>query len=92
MESKRLLPYSIILIFFVQFSVFPVSAQKVGLSQFAKWKPRNLGPSGMSGRITAIDAVVDDPKTVYLGAASGVSGKPLMEERPGPQYLTNSPS
>ncbi len=25
----------------------------------------------MSGRITAIDAVVDDPKTVYLGAASG---------------------
>ena len=46
-------------------------AQKVNLDQFKSWKPRNIGPAGMSGRITAIDAVVADPNTIYLGAASG---------------------
>ncbi|MFM2232590.1 MAG: hypothetical protein RJB31_1291 [Bacteroidota bacterium] len=46
-------------------------AQKVSLDQFKSWKPRNIGPAGMSGRITAIDAVVADPNTIYLGAASG---------------------
>ena len=71
MHRKRSFYPYIFLLFFVQLSSFQVSAQKTGLSQFSKWKPRNLGPSGMSGRITAIDAVVDDPKTVYLGAASG---------------------
>jgi photosystem II stability/assembly factor-like uncharacterized protein len=71
MHRKRSFYPYIILLFLIQLSTFQASAQKTGLSQFAKWKPRNLGPSGMSGRITAIDAVVDDPKTVYIGAASG---------------------
>ena len=71
--------------------ISPVSAQKINLSHFANWKPRNLGPSGMSGRITAIDAVVNDPKTVYLGAASGgvwktinagASWTPVFDEQP----------
>lgn len=46
-------------------------AQKISLDQFKSWKPRNIGPAGMSGRITSIDAVVADPNTIYLGAASG---------------------
>ncbi len=46
-------------------------AQQVKLEQFKNWKPRIIGPSGMSGRITAIDAVVDNPNIIYLGAASG---------------------
>ena len=46
-------------------------AQKVSLDQLKTWKPRNIGPAGMSGRITSIDAVVADPNTIYLGAASG---------------------
>ncbi|GAB5525385.1 MAG: hypothetical protein Roseis2KO_32570 [Roseivirga sp.] len=32
---------------------------------------RNVGPANMSGRITAIDVERRDPKTIYLGAASG---------------------
>lgn len=48
-----------------------LSAQQVKLEQFKNWKPRIIGPSGMSGRITAIDAVVDNPNIIYLGAASG---------------------
>lgn len=30
-----------------------------------------MGPATMSGRITAIDAVYDDPNTIYVGTASG---------------------
>jgi photosystem II stability/assembly factor-like uncharacterized protein len=41
------------------------------LSRFADMKPRNIGPAGMSGRITTIDAVVDDPRHIWLGSASG---------------------
>lgn len=48
-----------------------VLSQKVGLDRFAGWKPRNIGPAGMSGRITAIDAVVEDPRQIWLGSASG---------------------
>ena len=51
--------------------VLSLSAQKVSLDQFKNWKPRNIGPAGMSGRITAIDVVVADPDTWYIGAASG---------------------
>ena len=47
------------------------NAQKVSLEQFKNWKPRNIGPAGMSGRITTIDAVVSNPNTIYVGAASG---------------------
>jgi len=47
------------------------TAQKVSLDQFKNWKPRNIGPAGMSGRITAIDAVASNANTIYVGAASG---------------------
>ncbi len=66
-------------------------AQKVNLDQFKSWTPRNIGPAGMSGRITAIDAVVADPNTIYLGAASGgvwkttnqgASWEAVFEEQP----------
>ncbi len=54
-----------------------VTAQKPGLEQFKNWKPRNIGPAGMSGRITAIDAVVANPDIIYLGSASGGVWKTL---------------
>ena len=50
---------------------FITSAQKISLEQFKNWKPRNIGPAGMSGRITAIDAVVANPNIIFVGAASG---------------------
>ena len=69
-----------------------VSAQQVKLDQhFKNWQPRCIGPSGMSGRITAIDALNDNPNTIYLGAASGgvwksenagADWKPLFDEQP----------
>jgi photosystem II stability/assembly factor-like uncharacterized protein len=49
----------------------PVPAVPMSLTQFKNLKPRNIGPAGMSGRITAIDAVVANPNIFYVGAASG---------------------
>ena len=46
-------------------------AQKVNLEQFKNMKPRNIGPAGMSGRVTAIDAVIANPDIIYVGTASG---------------------
>lgn len=41
-------------------------------SQWLKETPlRNVGPGGMSGRITAIDVVTSSPKVMYIGTASG---------------------
>ncbi len=34
-------------------------------------KPRNIGPGGMSGRVTAIDVVQTEPDVMYVGTASG---------------------
>ncbi len=33
--------------------------------------PRNIGPGGMSGRVTAIDVVLKNPDIIYVGTASG---------------------
>jgi len=34
-------------------------------------KPRNIGPGGMSGRVTSIDVVNANPDIMYVGTASG---------------------
>ena len=46
-------------------------AQALNTNEFKNWKPRNIGPAGMSGRITAVDAVVANPNIIFIGAASG---------------------
>jgi photosystem II stability/assembly factor-like uncharacterized protein len=47
-------------------------AQQANLSaEFKNLKARSIGPAGMSGRVTAIDAVHAQPNTIYIGAASG---------------------
>ncbi len=52
-------------------------------------KPRNIGPGGMSGRVTAIDVVHQNPDIIYAGTASGglwksssggVSWKPIFDK------------
>ena len=80
--------------FFILFFLMigSVQGQQVNLQQhFKQWKPRNIGPAGMSGRIVAIDAVHANPSIIYLGAASGgvwkttnggASWNPLFDEQP----------
>ncbi|MDZ4714087.1 MAG: hypothetical protein SH819_01340 [Cytophagales bacterium] len=46
-------------------------SQKLNMEKFKGMKPRSIGPASMSGRITAIDAVISNPDIIYAGAASG---------------------
>jgi len=48
-----------------------VFSQKLDMELLKNLKPRNIGPAGMSGRITSIDVVEDSPDIMYVGAASG---------------------
>ena len=52
------------------FAVHPAHAQ-LDIDKFEAMKARSVGPAGMSGRVTAIDAVIDNPDLLYIGTASG---------------------
>ena len=45
--------------------------QTLNMDKLKGMKPRSIGPAGMSGRITAIDAVASDRNIIYAGSASG---------------------
>ncbi|WP_416439355.1 VPS10 domain-containing protein [Phnomibacter sp. MR] len=84
---KKLL-WAFLLLLLVQAS----QAQLVNLAtDFKNLKARNIGPAGMSGRVTAIDAVHSNPDIIYIGAASGgvwkttnggASWTPIFDEQP----------
>jgi len=68
-----------------------VTAQKISLDRFKNLKARSIGPAGMSGRVTSVDAVVSNPDIIYLGTASGGIWKtenagnswaPIFDEQP----------
>ena len=46
-------------------------AQDFNMSVLQDMQPRNIGPAGMSGRVTAIDVVQSNPDIMYVGTASG---------------------
>ena len=48
-----------------------VFAQEFDMKLIQDMKPRNIGPGGMSGRVTAIDVVHKNPDIMYVGTASG---------------------
>src|SRR5262245_7431883 len=81
---------TILTLVYAGFCVVALS-QKISLTQFKNMKPRNIGPAGMSGRITAIDGIAASPNTIYVGAASGgvwkttnggQSWSPVFDEQP----------
>ena len=68
---------------------FLSSAQTYDMELFEGMKPRNIGPAGMSGRVTAVDVVRDNKDIIYVGTASGglwksegggVVWKPIFDE------------
>ena len=56
------------MLFLASLSIY---AQDISLDLFKNLTPRNIGPGGMSGRVTAIDAVHSNPDIMYVGTASG---------------------
>ena len=58
-------------VYFLLFCIFSSFSQTIDFSNLKNLNIRNIGPANMSGRITAIDVVVNNPKIMYVGAASG---------------------
>lgn len=66
-------------------------AQDIDFSQFEQIKARNIGPAGMSGRVTAIDVDLSNTDRIFVGTASGgvwlsenrgISWKPIFDDNP----------
>ncbi|WP_179339671.1 WD40/YVTN/BNR-like repeat-containing protein [Winogradskyella ludwigii] len=53
------------------FCITSLSAQEFSMDLVKNMTPRNIGPGGMSGRVTAIDVVNKNPDVMYVGTASG---------------------
>jgi len=58
---------SLVMLFCITF----LSAQEFSMDLVKNMTPRNIGPGGMSGRVTAIDVVLSNPDIMYVGTASG---------------------
>ncbi|MBC2839383.1 hypothetical protein [Robiginitalea sp. SC105] len=68
----------------------PLFSQQFNTKLAGDLKPRNIGPGGMSGRVTTIDVVTSDPEVMYAGTASGglwkstsggVKWEPIFEDQ-----------
>lgn len=69
----------------------PLIGQKVDVEQLKAMKIRNIGPAGMSGRVTSIDVINNQPNTIYVGTASGgvwksssggIDWTPIFDDQP----------
>ena len=68
-----------------------VQAQKIDVTKLENLKMRNIGPAGMSGRVTSIDVNLSSPENIFIGTASGgvwhsnsggVRWEPIFDEAP----------
>jgi photosystem II stability/assembly factor-like uncharacterized protein len=57
--------------FFASLMLSLTLAQTLDMELFPDMNPRNIGPAGMSGRVTSIDVVTQNPDVMYVGSASG---------------------
>ena len=63
---------SLVVSVLVVFLCLPLATgQQLDVDKLKEMKARSIGPAGMSGRVTAIDAVVHNPDIIYIGTASG---------------------
>ncbi len=76
---------SILFLFITSF----LFSQEFSIDLVKNMKPRNIGPGGMSGRVTTIDVVQSNPDIMYVGTASGgiwkstsggIKWKPVFEK------------
>jgi photosystem II stability/assembly factor-like uncharacterized protein len=85
--SRKILVF--IFAFFI--SLVQLPGQKIDMGLFNGIKPRNIGPAGMSGRVTAIAADPRNTDILFIGTASGglwkttnagTTFKPVFDEQP----------
>ncbi|MFK8103108.1 MAG: WD40/YVTN/BNR-like repeat-containing protein [Saprospiraceae bacterium] len=79
------------LIFCLIFLSFALQGQSIDLKQLKGMKIRNVGPAGMSGRVTTIDVNLQNPDHIFIGTASGgawksesggISWTPIFDKAP----------
>lgn len=72
-------------------TVFSLQGQELDLKNWKNLNFRNIGPAGMSGRVTAIDVDLSDKDRIYVGTASGgvwlsenggISWEPIFDDQP----------
>ncbi len=82
---------SILICNFIVIFTFFLSAQSIDVTKLEGLKIRNVGPAGMSGRVTAIDVELSNPQVIFAGTASGgvwrtdnggITWKPVFDEAP----------
>lgn len=56
---------------FIALIAIPVLGQKLDMEKLTGLNARSIGPSGMSGRVTAIDGIETNSNIIYIGSASG---------------------
>lgn len=56
---------------FSLFLLVTLYAQDLTLPEIYNISPRNIGPAGMSGRITSIEVQLSDPDNILIGSAAG---------------------
>ena len=66
----QLLLKSTLILSFLCFSLFS-AAQQFSMEQVNGMTPRNIGPAGMSGRVTTIEVNPRDMDEIYIGTAAG---------------------
>ncbi|CAM2006070.1 WD40/YVTN/BNR-like repeat-containing protein [Acanthopleuribacter pedis] len=86
---RRVLP-ALVLFAFCSF-FFTGLAAEFDPQQLAGLEARHIGPAGMSGRVTAVAAVPDNPRVVYVGTATGgvwkstnagLNFEPIFDDQP----------
>lgn len=70
MQTKKTAMKKLALLILLLFSFTGIS-QEFSMDLVKNMKPRNIGPGGMSGRVTSIDVVNNNPDIMYVGTASG---------------------
>ncbi len=77
----------LISLFFISLLSF---SQELDVDYFKGLKTRAIGPAGMSGRVTSVDVVTNNPDIIYVGTASGglwksesggVDWKPIFDKQ-----------
>ena len=68
---KSQIPLRGFLFLFLFAGIYSPSFAQLDMAHLEAMKARGIGPAGMSGRVTAIDAVIDNPDLLYIGTASG---------------------
>ncbi len=66
-----IMKFKLLLFVLLAGGVMDAAAQKIDVEQLKGMHARSLGPAGMSGRVTSIDVVNNEPDIIYVGTASG---------------------